>query len=275
MKIQSLQNRHISELFSLQGRVALITGAAGHLGSAMTEGLCEAGARVLINGRDGKTLQALNDQLSGRGYDIHSIRADITTVAGRKIIVNAVKQIGKLHILVNNAYNPSTGTMETSLEKDFTHAYDIAVVAAFSLMKGLKKYLCLGTQGSKSFSSVINICSMYGTVSPDLGIYAGKGHENPPYYGAAKAALLQLTRYVACEWGSQGIRVNAISPGPFPKAQIKVSFPELLKNFKKKNPLGRIGDPVELKGALVFLASEASSYVTGANIPVDGGWTAW
>jgi len=115
---------------------------------------------------------------------------------------------------------------------------------------------------------------MYGVVSPDPRIYGDSGYDNPPNYGAGKAAIIQFTRYAACHLAAKGIRVNAISPGPFPNPKVQENK-WFISNLKNKVPLGRIGQPGDLKGAVVFLASEGSSYITGQNIVVDGGWTVW
>jgi NAD(P)-dependent dehydrogenase (short-subunit alcohol dehydrogenase family) len=124
-------------------------------------------------------------------------------------------------------------------------------------------------------ASVVNIASMYGSVSPDPSIYGTSGANNPPSYGAAKAGLIQFTKYAACHLAAEGIRVNCISPGPFPAKRYLDQDPEFKGRLQKKVPMGRTGDPQELQGPLLFLASDASSYVTGINLPVDGGWTAW
>ena len=115
---------------------------------------------------------------------------------------------------------------------------------------------------------------MYGSVSPDPSMYGESGFDNPPNYGAGKAAIIQFTRYAACHLSPFGIRVNSISPGPFPNETVQenVSF---ISKLNEKVPLKRFGKPEELKGAVILLASNAASYITGANIPVDGGWTAW
>jgi gluconate 5-dehydrogenase len=113
-------------------------------------------------------------------------------------------------------------------------------------------------------------------VSPDPRIYGSSGFDNPPQYGVAKAGLIQLTRYLACHLAPEGIRVNSVSPGPFPPIEtVAREHPEFLKALENRVPLGRVGKPEEMAGVIVFLASNASSYITGANIPVDGGWTAW
>jgi gluconate 5-dehydrogenase len=111
-------------------------------------------------------------------------------------------------------------------------------------------------------------------VSPDPSIYGDSGFDNPPNYGAGKAAIIQFTRFAACHLGKKGIRVNAIAPGPFPNEKVQQNT-QFIENLKRKNPLGRIGYPDDIKGAVVFFASDASSFITGAVLPVDGGWTAW
>ena len=116
---------------------------------------------------------------------------------------------------------------------------------------------------------------MYGLVSPDLRVYDSALGSNPPFYGAAKAALLQLTRYAACELAKDKIRVNGLCPGPFPAPAVSDEHPHLLDKLTHKVPLGRVGIASEIAGPAVFLASDAASYVTGATLPVDGGWTAW
>jgi NAD(P)-dependent dehydrogenase (short-subunit alcohol dehydrogenase family) len=116
---------------------------------------------------------------------------------------------------------------------------------------------------------------MYGSVSPDPSIYGGSGANSPPYYGAAKAGLIQLTRYLAVHLAHLRIRVNCISPGPFPAPRYLESDADFHEKLKARTPMGRTGDPDELRGPVLFLASGASSYVTGINLAVDGGWTAW
>ncbi len=116
---------------------------------------------------------------------------------------------------------------------------------------------------------------MYGSVSPDPSIYGTSGANSPPYYGPAKAALIQLTRYAACHLANQRIRVNCISPGPFPSEKYLEHDAQFRARLQAKNPMHRTGKPAELQGPLLFLASDASSYVTGIDLAVDGGWTAW
>jgi NAD(P)-dependent dehydrogenase (short-subunit alcohol dehydrogenase family) len=143
------------------------------------------------------------------------------------------------------------------------------------LVKMLRGLLETGASRSGRSSSVVNIASMYGSVSPDPAIYGASGKNNPVHYGATKGGLIQMTRYLACHLGSAGIRVNSIAPGPFPDTQIDPGIPGFYAKLAAKVPLQRVGSPHEVAGPVVFLLSDASSYVSGANLPVDGGWTAW
>jgi NAD(P)-dependent dehydrogenase (short-subunit alcohol dehydrogenase family) len=255
----------VSALFSLDGRVALITGASGHLGRAMTRALAEAGATVWINGRDAAKLTALAKELGS--FDVRPLPFDVLSPG------DALSQLdGRLDVLVNNAHVGRSGSFTSALREDFTSAVDLAVGAAHALTVACLPLL--ETAAADGSPSVINIASMYGVVSPDPRNYAAEEMQNPPYYGAAKAALLQLTRHSATHLGPRGIRVNAISPGPFP-AGSPPADPGLVDRLGTRTALGRVGRPEELATALLFLASPASSYVTGINVPVDGGWTAW
>ena len=123
--------------------------------------------------------------------------------------------------------------------------------------------------------SIVNIASMYGKVSPDPSIYGDSGQNNPIHYGATKAGMIQMTRYLACHLAGRNIRVNSISPGPFPRPGIKDSAPDFMMQLEKKVPMGRIGNASELVGPVLFLLSPSASYITGIDLPVDGGWTAW
>jgi NAD(P)-dependent dehydrogenase (short-subunit alcohol dehydrogenase family) len=124
-------------------------------------------------------------------------------------------------------------------------------------------------------ASIVNIASMYGIAAPDSRIYSNPDQASPFHYGPAKAALLQLTRHMAAEWGNAGIRVNALVPGPFPAPQVGASDPAFADRLAARTMLGRLGNAAEIGGPLLFLASRAASYVTGAALSVDGGWTAW
>ena len=273
--LERVKSTRALDLFRMHGRIALITGAAGHLGRSMAWGLAEAGAHVILAGRNEDKLRMLVDELQAEGLKADAVTLDVRDAGSvQQAFAHIAREHKRLHVLVNNAYEGDTGTMDTSSAESFANAYEVAVIGAFRCMVAAKPLLIAAVRET-GHASVINIASMYGLVSPDLRIYDSQEESNPPFYGSAKAALLQLTRYAACEYAREGIRVNAISPGPFPKPEVRAQNPAFHQQLCAKTPLGRTGEPEELKGAVVFLASDAATYVTGANILVDGGWTVW
>jgi len=262
-----------TDIFSLQGKRALVTGASGYLGSAMAFILAEAGAHVLINSRSLQRASKLVDEINKLGYSAEAAIFDVT----KKVEVDsfALNNINRpLHILINNAYVGGSGSIEISDVEEYAASYDVTVLAAHRLLNMLLPNLRLAVSECGE-ASVINIASMYGMVSPDQRLYPDASGVNPPFYGAAKAALLSLTRYAACEFGNESIRVNSISPGPFPSNTVQQANVAFLEKLSSKVPMRRIGQAEEIKGPTLFLASEASSFVNGANIVVDGGWTCW
>jgi len=261
--------------FRLDGRVAFLSGATGQLGRPMAEALAGAGAHVVLNARRGDVLGSLLQELTERGYTASAACFDVTDESAvAKNIALIGEKLGRLDIVVNNASHGRTGTLENITPADFEQSYRVNVVAAFCILQAAVPLL---KQSAKSTagSSVVNIASMYGSVSPDASIYGTSGANNPPSYGAAKAGLIQLTRYAACHLAADRIRVNCISPGPFPAKKYLDNDPGFHERLRAKVPMRRTGDAHEMTGPLLFLASDASSYVTGINLAVDGGWTAW
>lgn len=264
---------NLPQNFSLENRNVLITGATGYLGRAMVRGLAELGATVLVNGRSAERVEELVEEM--RAVELAAIPAvfDINdSVAVRKWFAGYGEF--PLHGLVNNAYAGGAGSIETATEDDYRSSYEISLVSTHRLLQEALPSLRVAVK-SCGHASVVNMGSMYGIVSPDQRVYASKSASNPPFYGAAKAALLQWTRYAACEFGCEGIRVNAISPGPFPSETVQASSPEFVRTLAAKVPMGRVGQAAELQGPLSFLISDASSFMNGANLVVDGGWTCW
>jgi len=241
----------------------------------MAKALASAGAHVIVNARSGSVLESFAAELQERGYSVSPACFDVTDEAAvLKNIARIGEKHGRLDIVINNASQGRAGTMGTTTPSDFEQAYQVNVIAAFRIIQAATPLL-KDSAKSTAGASVVNIASMYGSVSPDESIYGTSGANNPPSYGVAKAGLIQLTRYAACHLASEGIRVNCISPGPFPAAQYLQNDAGFHEKLKAKVPMRRTGEPREVCGPLLFLASDASSYVTGANLPVDGGWTAW
>ncbi len=275
MKPESLIEDRLSRLFRLDGRIALLTGAAGHLGRPMAEALAGAGAHVILNGRRPDVLESFRADLQRRGWKASVACFDITDESAMRENLERIRQDqGRLDILVNNASEGRPGTIESATAVDFEQLYRVNVTAAFGIIQAAVP-LMKDAAGSTCGAAVVNIASMYGSVSPDPSIYGKSGANSPPHYGAAKAGLIQLTRYTACHLARYRIRVNSLSPGPFPASRYLQDDPDFHERLKVKVPMHRTGETSELFGPLLFLVSDASSYVTGINLAVDGGWTAW
>lgn len=262
--------------FRLDGRTAFLSGATGLLGRPMAYALAKAGSHVILNARNQGALATLATEMKKKGLRVSVACFDITNEDElQKELGHVREEHGCLDILVNNASSGRTGSIETSTSEDFMQAWAVNVLGPFHLLQHFLGLLKAGAKRCPGGASVINIGSMYGSVSPDPSVYGSSGANNPPYYGAAKAGLLQLTRYAACHLAQDRIRVNCISPGPFPAQQFLERDPEFHGHLNSKVPMRRTGDTDEIQGPILFLASDASSYVTGINLPVDGGWTAW
>ena len=272
-----------NQLFSLEGKTAVLTGASGFLGRTFAEALLENGARVVLIGRSEK-LESQSELWSHRfGPDkIRSLRVDMYNLdafgAGLEAIASEEERID---ILVNNAhelgpasgFNVPDGGLEGATCDQWMRNLTGGVYWSALTVQKLGKRMQAARSGS-----IVNISTMYAAVAPSPQLYAGTDFMNPPGYSASKAALVSFTRYVASFWGPYGIRANAILPGPFSNPEdagpnsVKGND-SFLERLKARTCLGRIGRPHELAGALIFLASDASSYVTGATLVVDGGWT--
>jgi NAD(P)-dependent dehydrogenase (short-subunit alcohol dehydrogenase family) len=274
-----------SELFSVSGKTVVLTGASGFLGRTFARALLTNGARLVALGRSERLLregEAWAKEYGEANASVHQV--DMYDIAGlTETLSRIAEQETSIDVLVNNAHElgPATGfnVPQGSLDdasfdswmRNLTGGVYWAALATQKLGVKMKQ------QGA---GSIINISTMYALVAPRPQLYQDTNFVNPPAYSASKAALLSFTRYVASFWGQYGIRANAILPGPFSNTQdleAKNSvqrdspFLERLKGF---TCVGRIGQPHELVGALLLLASDASSYMTGQGIVVDGGWTA-
>lgn len=264
-------------LFNLQGRVAVVTGGAGWLGAPMVQALAAAGAQVVILGRREEALRAVSDEGKERGLCIEPYVCDIRDTDAVSTFTKHVEtRYGRLDVIVNNAAASSPGPRGLDApDSTFAIATEIHITAAWRLVNLALPSLRAAVAHAGD-ASVINIGSMYGKVSPIPDVYVETNQPpNPAYYGAAKAGLLQMTRWLACNLGSDGIRVNSISPGPFPQWDARDRAPDFVAALEKRTALRRVGQRNEVMGAVVFLASRASSFVTGTDIAVDGGWTAW
>jgi gluconate 5-dehydrogenase len=262
----------VNELFDLSGRVAVVTGGAGHLGTAMSEALHEAGAHVAVASRSEDKCRELAGRLSEKGPRCMGLGLDTTDESSMfRAVEQIASEFGRIDALVNNAYSARSHRNPEDVPVDvFEYALHNNVVAYYCMFKACLPHLRASGKGS-----VVNIASMYGMVCPHFDIYRDSPYFSEIPYHATKGGVLQITRYMAGYFARSGIRVNAISPGAFPKDSIRAEAPWFEEELSKQNPMNRVGVPDELKGAVVFLASDAASYVTGHNLVVDGGWTMW
>lgn len=266
-------NKTVSQLFSLNNKLALITGGAGYLGSAISMSLAELGANVIISSRDYEKCKRKCAQIEenvGGNIKTYPLELDLMDTASIKKAFEYInEELGGLDILVNNAWSGKGNSLESITEEDWDYDINMSLNSVFHCVKK-------AMPGLKEKSGVIlNIASMYGYTAPDYRIYDGKQVTNPPSYGAAKAGVIQFTKYLASFLSPYGIRANCISPGPFPHPDVQKENPKFMDKLGEKNPLNRIGQPYEIKGTVALLCSDASSYITGQNICVDGGWGVW
>jgi NAD(P)-dependent dehydrogenase (short-subunit alcohol dehydrogenase family) len=260
-----------SSLFRLDGRIAFVSGAAGHLGRAMATVLAEAGAHVILNGRNEARLRDLRGALTAAGWSAEIAVFDIADFPRVRAFFSSLP---RLDVMVNNAIDMTAAAFDAVEPDAFDVTYRSAVTGPFEAVRAARAAL-RSAAAQAGEASVINIASMYGAVAPDSRIYSDARQASPFHYGPAKAALLQLTRHLAAELGPERIRVNALVPGPFPRPEVQAGDPAFAARLASKTMLGRIGRAEEIAGPLLFLASPASSFVTGAAVAVDGGWTAW
>ena len=259
----------ISELFSLRGRVALITGGCGHLGSAMARGLAEAGASVILTSREAarakEAAALLPREKAVRHFGIGLDHMEPKSLAAS--FDEAVSLAGQVDVLVNNGHEALASDWTSVTPEDFSRHLANAT-GYFELARLVRNHAV--ERGAAA--SIIQIGSMYGVVGSYPEAYEGVCSASPVAYHTLKGGIVQMTRHLAVYWAKDRVRVNCLSPGPFPKESAPA---EMVARLCTKSPMGRMGQPFELKGAIVFLASDASSYITGQNLLVDGGWTAW
>jgi NAD(P)-dependent dehydrogenase (short-subunit alcohol dehydrogenase family) len=259
----------VQQLFDLSGRAALVTGGAGHLGSAMCRALAEAGASVVATSRNARRAADFAAKLPRPGAANHfGIALDQMQPATLEASFReAVALAGKIDVLVNNAHESQSSDWTNVTPEEFSRLLGNA-----SGYFGLSKLARDHALQRQAPASIILLGSMYGLVGSYPDAYEGVSPASPVAYHALKGGIIQMTRHLAVYWAADGVRVNCLSPGPFPGPQAPAA---LVERLKTRSPMRRMGTPAELKGAIVFLASDASSYLTGQNLVVDGGWTAW
>jgi len=251
------------------GKLVWITGGAGYLGSAITRALDAQGAKVLCLDLPGRAETLVREQ--GLKSTV-PVALDVNDAAALPAALDGlIAAHGLPDGVAHLAFASSSGRrLEDLPAGEFQKTFDQALTPTFVLCRALAEKMKLRGTGS-----IVLFASMYGVVAPDPRIYAAPLTPNPIDYGASKAAMLQLMRYLAVHYGPHGVRFNCITPGPFPNPAVQSAHPGFVGELAKKTPLNRIGRNDEIAGPALFLLSDASSYVTGHSLVVDGGWTAW
>jgi NAD(P)-dependent dehydrogenase (short-subunit alcohol dehydrogenase family) len=252
-----------AELFDLTGRTAVVTGASSGLGETFARGLAAAGAAVVVAARRKDRLEKLEAELTAGGCQVAAVSCDVSAEGDvDRLVAAAAERFGKLDILINNAGVSNVAPAESEAAEDFRRVLDVNVAGCFLCLKKCGQHMLEAGRGS-----IVNIASMLGLV--------GIGRIPQAAYTASKGAVVNMTREAAAQWARRGVRVNAIAPGWFPSEMTGGMFDdERSMNFVRRNtPMGRPGKPEELVGAMLLLASDAGSFITGQTIVVDGGWT--
>jgi 2-deoxy-D-gluconate 3-dehydrogenase len=273
----------IQDKFNLDGRVAVVTGGAGLLGAEFCRTLAEAGAAVVVADLNQGAADKVAKGLTDSGYAAMGFGLDVTRIEStRSLVAETLKQFGRLDILVNSAaldpkFDPDAaargiapGAFEDYPLGQWNAALNVNLTGMFLVTQACVKPML--EQGKKG--SIINICSTYGLNGPDQRIYVKDGKRvafKPVYYTTTKAGVMGFTKYLAAYYAGTEIRVNALTPGGVYNNHEEY----FVENYSAKTILGRMAKKDEMNGALLFLASDASSYMTGNNVVVDGGWTAW
>ena len=273
----------IQQKFDLTGRVAVVTGGVGLLGAEFCRTLAEAGASVIVVDLNASASQAVTNSLAKSGYNALAVPTDITDPDSVNALVDqTLSRFGRLDILVNSAaldpkFDPDAvnkgitpGAFEDYPLDLWNSALNVNLTGMFLMTQACVRPMI--EQGKKG--SIINICSTYGLNGPDQRIYIKDGKRvafKPVYYTVTKAGVMGFTKYLAAYYAGTDIRVNALTPG----GVFNNHEDYFVKNYSAKTIIGRMANKDEMNGALLFLASDASSYMTGNNVVVDGGWTAW
>lgn len=258
----------ILDRFRLDGRIALVTAGSGPLfGSSISQALAEAGATLITASRSIERNKAFAEELCSQGYSAHALQFDLEDLDSiDRLHDQVIERFGRLDILVNSALTRDghLGALQDQTPEVWQHCGTGDLAGLFRICQ-----LFVADMAEQGEGSIINISSIYGVVANDPTIYEGTDMVQPPTYNFVKAGMINYTRYLASYYGRQGVRANCISPGGYFNEQPQ-SFVE---RYSSRVPLGRMMDNEDIQGAVVFLASEASRYVTGENLMVDGGWT--
>jgi NAD(P)-dependent dehydrogenase (short-subunit alcohol dehydrogenase family) len=264
---------HAKELFSLEGRVAIVTGGRGLYGAAICEGLCEMGATVIVASRNGGKCEEFAETLRQQGHNAFGMALDLSDDASIKALPKTVfDRFGRIDILVNNAVDRSNLTsLADATRQKLQDSASTNLNGQILLSQAVLRYMIPAERGS-----IINISSMRGLDSPHFPFYPESMGDQPVNYTTEKWAMVGLTKYMAGRYGKHHIRVNCIAPGGFnPGLAEDPDKKVFVDTYIANTPLGCWASYDDIKGPVAFLASDAAAYVTGATLVMDGGWTIW
>lgn len=264
---------HVMELFDLSDKVAIVTGAGTGLGKQMALALAEAGANVAVAARRIELCQQTAEEVTALGVRGLAVRMDVTEKDQVRAMVDTVlNELGSIDVVVNSAASLHTAPSESHDPNAWQRVMDTNVMGVFSVCQAAGEVMI-----RKRAGKIINVASVYGQVGIDSSLYTGGDERfDMPAYCASKGAIIALTRDLATNWARFNINVNVITPGMCMTELTRDFVPEeTIRNLEARTPLGRFGAGDDLKGAVVYLASPASDFVTGHNLVVDGGWLAW
>ncbi|HLA99191.1 MAG TPA: SDR family oxidoreductase [Anaerolineales bacterium] len=278
-----LHSSNTLDLFDLSARVAIVTGGGGLLGAEFARTLAEAGAAVVIADLDLETASLTAGEIRRGGGQCLAVQADVTKPDSvQKMVTATLQAFGRLDVLVNSAaldpkYDPQaldsvqagSGSFENFPLDAWNQALAVNLTGMFLCCQAAVQPMLAQGRGV-----IVNLCSIYGMVGPDQRLYQRPGEPaqyKPVYYSVTKAGVLGLTRYLAAYYAGKNIRVNALTPGGVYNGH----DPDFVQAYSARAVLGRMAQKDEMNGAVLFLASDASAYMTGANLVVDGGWTTW
>ena len=264
---------HAKELFSLEGRVAIVTGGRGLYGASISEGLCEMGATVVVASRNGEKCEEFAATLREKGHDAYGYALDLSDDDSIKALAKAVyDRFGRIDILVNNAVDRRNMTsLAAATRQKLRDSAETNLNGQILLSQAVLEYMIPAGKGS-----IINISSMRGLDCPHFPFYPESMGDQPVNYTTEKWAMVGLTKYMAGRYGKHGIRVNCIAPGGFnPGLADDPDKKAFVDTYIANCPLGCWAGEDDIKGPVAFLAADASAYVTGATLVMDGGWTIW
>ena len=261
----------VKNLLSLKGKNICVVGGAGYIGSSITDALAEFGANVMICSRDLKKCSEKAQEVT-KNYGTYSkaFEVDITDTSSiKRLKQEFISEELNINSLVICAWNGKKNSLDSISVEDWNYDINVCLNGVFYLIKEFLEDL------KQSKGNILSIASMYGYVAPDYKLYQDVPQVNPPSYGAAKAGVIQMTKYLASFLSEHQVRANCISPGPLPFPATMREYPEFVSRLEQKNPCGRIGEPDDIKTTALLLCSDAGSYINGQNICIDGGWGIW